>query len=104
MERHAPEIVETVQTIQKHLGAAKATIALKRHYHEAAKAISDAAAGTGVEVYLSELFYPAGDEQNLVYCIRARRSPPAASRWMWAVWSAMSAPSSISITPCRASR
>ncbi len=37
MERHAPEIVETVQTIQKHLGAAKVTIALKRHYHEAAQ-------------------------------------------------------------------
>lgn len=75
MERHAPEIVETVQTIQKHLGAAKATIALKRHYHEAAKAISDAAAGTGVEVYLSESFYPAGDEQNLVYCITGKTVP-----------------------------
>ena len=75
MERHAPEIIETVQTIQKHLGAAKATIALKRHYHEAAKAISDAAAGTGVEVYLSESFYPAGDEQNLVYCITGKTVP-----------------------------
>ena len=75
MERHAPEIVGAVQTIQKHLGAAKATIALKRHYHEAAKAISDAAAGTGVEGLSLESFYPAGDEQNLVYCITGKHGP-----------------------------
>lgn len=75
MERYASEIVETVCQIQRHLGASQATIALKRHYHAAAEAISAAAAGTGVAVHLSESFYPAGDEQNLVYCITGKTVP-----------------------------
>ena len=75
MELHAPEIVQTVQAIQAHLGAQKATIALKKHYHAAAEAITAAAQGTGVDVYLSESFYPAGDEQNLVYSITGRTVP-----------------------------
>lgn len=75
MEQHAPEIVKTVLTIKEHLGAQKATIALKKHYHAAADAICAAAQGTGVDVFLSESFYPAGDEQNLVHCITGRTVP-----------------------------
>ena len=75
MEQHAPEIVETVCKIKEHLGAEKATIALKKHYHAAAEAISAAAKDTGVDVYLSESFYPAGDEQNLVHCVTGRTVP-----------------------------
>ena len=75
MEQNAPAIVQTVLAIKEHLGAEKATIALKKRYHAAADAICAAAKGTGVDVFLSESFYPAGDEQNLVHCITGRTVP-----------------------------
>ena len=75
MELHAPEIVRTVRAIRDHIGAKRAVIALKKHYEQAVKALSAAVKGTKVELYLSEAFYPAGDEQNLVYCITGRTVP-----------------------------
>ena len=75
MELNAPVIVKTVRAIRDHLKAERAVIALKAHYKEAARAIQNAAKGTKVEVYLSESFYPAGDEQNLVYCVTGRVVP-----------------------------
>lgn len=75
MEMYAPQILKTVQTLRDHIGASRAVIALKKHYEKAVQQISRAAQGTGVEVYLSEAFYPAGDEQNLVYSITQRTVP-----------------------------
>lgn len=75
MELYAPRIVRTVQLIQEHLGASRAVIALKKHYEKAAEALTLAAKGTQVEIYLSESFYPAGDEQNLVFSITGKTVP-----------------------------
>lgn len=75
METHAAEIVRTVRAVRDSLGAKRAVIALKKHYEEAVKALSAAVKGTKVELYLSESFYPAGDEQNLVHCITGRTVP-----------------------------
>lgn len=75
METYAPEIVRTVRAVRDSLGAKRAVIALKRHYEGAVKALSAAVKGTKVELYLSEAFYPAGDEQNLVHCITGRTVP-----------------------------
>lgn len=75
MELYAPKILQTVQIIQEHLGAERAVIALKKHYETAAAALREAAAGSSVEIYLSESFYPAGDEQNLVFSITGRTVP-----------------------------
>ena len=75
MELYAPEIVKTVRTIRDFLGAKRAVIALKEHYEDAAAALQAAVKGTKVEIYLSEAFYPAGDEQNLVYCVTGRTVP-----------------------------
>lgn len=75
MELHAPEIVRTVRTIRDHLGAKRAVIALKKHYEQAVAALTAAVKGTKVELYLSDSFYPAGDEQNLVYCITGKTVP-----------------------------
>ena len=75
MEQYAQTIVDTVQVIRDHLGAARAVIALKKHYEKAAHALDSAADGSGVELYLSESFYPAGDEQNLVFCITGKTVP-----------------------------
>ena len=75
MEQHAPRIVHTVQILKEHLGAKRAVIALKKHYEKAAAQMLAATEGTGIEVYLSESFYPAGDEQNLVFCVTGRTVP-----------------------------
>ena len=75
MEQYAPEIVKTVRAIRDSLGAKRAVIALKEHYDKAVEALRAAVKGTKVELYLSESFYPAGDEQNLVYCVTGRVVP-----------------------------
>lgn len=75
MELYAPKIVKTVRTIQENIGAKRAVIALKKHYTAAAQALQEVVKGTEVELYLSESFYPAGDEQNLVYCVTGRTVP-----------------------------
>ena len=75
MEEYAPRIVQTVQTIREHLGAQRAVIALKEHYEKAVREIQSAIKGTDVEVYLSGSFYPAGDEQNLVFSVTGRTVP-----------------------------
>lgn len=75
METHADEIVRTVRAIRDHIGAKRAVIALKKHYHDAVAALTAATKGTKVELYLSESFYPAGDEQNLVHCVTGRTVP-----------------------------
>lgn len=75
MELHAEEIVRTALVIKRHLGARRAVIALKRHYDRAVDALRQAVENTEVELYLSDSFYPAGDEQNLVYCITGRTVP-----------------------------
>lgn len=75
MELYAKEIVKTVRAIRDSIGAKRAVIALKEHYADAVKALEAAVKGTKVELYLSESFYPAGDEQNLVYCVTGRTVP-----------------------------
>ncbi|MCD8046468.1 MAG: 4Fe-4S dicluster domain-containing protein [Clostridiales bacterium] len=75
METYAMEIVLAVRMIRDNLKAKRAVIALKKHYEKAVEALRDAVKGTKVELYLSDSFYPAGDEQNLVYCVTGRTVP-----------------------------
>ncbi len=75
MEQNADLIVKTVQTIGAFLEAKRMVIATKEHYEEAVEALLKAAQGTNVELHLSKSFYPAGDEQNLVYCVTGRTVP-----------------------------
>ena len=75
MEQNAERIVRTVQTIQNHLAASRAVIATKAHYEKAAAALKEAAKESGIELYLSDSFYPAGDEQNLVFSVTGRTVP-----------------------------
>ena len=75
MEQHAERIVRTAEVIRDHIGAKRAVIALKKHYKEAVEALTGQVKGTEVELYLSESFYPAGDEQNLVFCVTGKVVP-----------------------------
>lgn len=79
MRNHAREIVETVAALKSELGIEKCTIGLKQAYTAEIKALQSAIDGTGapVELHLMPSFYPAGDEQTLVYEVTGRVVPPA---------------------------
>lgn len=53
-------------------------IALKAHYHEERQALEAAIkrAGSGIRLHLMESFYPAGDEQVIVYEVTGQVVPP----------------------------
>ena len=76
MERHAPEVINGMKAVMEHCGARKGVICLKRKYHQAVKELSMALAdSSGIELFLSDSFYPAGDEQQLVYAVTGRVVP-----------------------------
>ncbi|MBS6195935.1 MAG: 4Fe-4S dicluster domain-containing protein [Clostridiales bacterium] len=76
--RTCPErIVDTVVRIAEHLGAAHAVIALKKEYTREIAALEGAIREkkAPVEIYPLKVFYPAGDEQTLVYEVTGRSVP-----------------------------
>lgn len=79
MRNKAREIVEAICAIAKELSIPHSVIGLKEHYREETaalrKAISDL--GAPVELHLLDSFYPAGDEQTIVYEVTGRVVPPA---------------------------
>lgn len=75
VETFAPQIVETALRIRDHLGAGRAVIAVKEHNAGMVDALRRAIGDGAVELYLSPSVYPAGDEQNLIYCITGRVVP-----------------------------
>ena len=75
VETYAPEIVAAALRIKAHLGADRAVIAVKEHNAGMADALRRAAEGKAIELYLSPMVYPAGDEQNLIHCITGRVVP-----------------------------
>jgi len=79
MRNKADEIVETTAAVARELGIARVVIALKGHYHEEVKALKAAVSRqqAAVEIFELESFYPAGDEQTIVYEVTGRVVPPA---------------------------
>jgi Na+-translocating ferredoxin:NAD+ oxidoreductase RnfC subunit len=79
MRCKAPEIIEAVCRIAEELAIPHAVIALKSHYAEEVAALRQAIAQAQAPVALHELesFYPAGDEQTIVYEVTGRVVPPA---------------------------
>lgn len=79
MKNKAPELVQAISAVAGELSIPHAVIALKHHYTEECaalrKAISDA--GASIELCEMESFYPAGDEQTIVYEVTGRVVPPA---------------------------
>ena len=78
MRNRAAEIVETTAALAAELGIPRAVIALKGHYHQEICALRGAIAAQSAPVELFELesFYPAGDEQTIVYEVTGRAVPP----------------------------
>lgn len=70
-------IVSTVVKISEMLGSTKNVIALKDHYFREIQALEDAIQklNAPVEVFKMGSFYPAGDEQSMIYEVTGRVVP-----------------------------
>ena len=78
MRTFADRVVSAVSAVQKELAIPNAVIALKHNYTEEIESLKKAikAAGAPVTIHELESFYPAGDEQTLVYEVTGRIVPP----------------------------
>ncbi len=76
MQYYAADVVRGIRAVKEFTGAKHAVICLKEHYHEAVKALK-AAIGedTDVELHLLDGYYPAGDEQQIVYEVTGKVVP-----------------------------
>ncbi len=79
MIHQADRIVAAVEAVGELLEAKFCKIALKHTYKEEIKALEEAIKGrqSRVELALLGSFYPAGDEQTIVYEVSGRVVPPA---------------------------
>jgi Na+-translocating ferredoxin:NAD+ oxidoreductase RnfC subunit len=77
MIREAERILEGLVWVQKATTAKRAIVCLKEKYERAIDAFKRSGAGQGVEVFLLQDFYPAGDEFSLVYEVTKRMVPEA---------------------------
>ena len=72
---HAQEIVAGLLAVKKQTGAQRGAIATKAHYGEAVDALKKAVEGTGIALHLMKSYYPAGDEQEIVYDLTGKVVP-----------------------------
>lgn len=79
MRNFAPQLVKALVAMKEELGIPNVVIALKEHYHDETKALQAAinAVNAPIRLHLMESFYPAGDEQTIVYEVTGRVVPPA---------------------------
>lgn len=76
MQYYAADVVRGIRAVKEFTGAKYAVICLKEHYHEAVKALKAAiGTDTDVELHLLQSYYPAGDEQQIVYEVTGRVVP-----------------------------
>jgi len=76
MRRHHMEIVDALLKVMKVMGARRGVIALKQKYARLVRLFEETIVGSGLELFKADNFYPAGDEQILVYEITGRAVPP----------------------------
>lgn len=74
----AGELVRAISALAGELHIPRCVIALKGHYQEEKSALRQAIdqTGAGIELHELESFYPAGDEQTIVYEVTGRVVPP----------------------------
>ncbi len=76
MERHGQRIVAGLQAVMDCTGAKQGVLAVKHKNKAAVSALESAAAGKAtVSVHLLENYYPAGDEQQIIYEVTKRTIP-----------------------------
>ncbi|MDY3005266.1 MAG: SLBB domain-containing protein [Christensenella hongkongensis] len=76
MQYYADGVVEGLLAVMEQTGAKKGVIALKDHYKDAIAALEKAIQGADdVELHIMNSYYPAGDEQQIVYEVTGRVVP-----------------------------
>ena len=76
MAGQAGRLLAALDKIVAHLGAEEGVVALKEHYHTAAEALQRELANyPKLRLHLLGAFYPAGDEQVIVYEVTGRIVP-----------------------------
>lgn len=76
MEQHGPKIVEGLQAVKDCTGAKYGVLAVKYKNKAAVSALENAISGKeGLSVHLLENYYPAGDEQQIIYEVTGRVIP-----------------------------
>jgi RnfABCDGE-type electron transport complex C subunit len=78
MRNKSDEIIQAAEGIGKVIGVENIVIGLKEEYYEEIKALERSIKkfNSRVKLHLSKSFYPAGDEQVLVYEVTGRTIPP----------------------------
>ena len=76
MTAHADKVVRGLTAVMAATGAGRGVVAVKRKYTAAAEALEAAMDGQDLELARLDNFYPAGDEQILVYELTGRSIPP----------------------------
>ncbi len=76
MQTYAREIVRGLMAVMSSTGAGRGVIGLKRKYTECVAAFEKAARSSDLEIFQMDDFYPAGDEQILVYEVTGKSIPP----------------------------
>lgn len=79
MRNRTGDLVAAAAAVAKEIGAADCTIALKKTYTREIDALERAIKeqGVAVSIHTMDSFYPAGDEQVMVYEVTGRVVPPA---------------------------
>ena len=76
MQVYAADVVKGIRAVKEFTGAKRAVICLKEHYHDAVSALKKAIQEfNDVEIHLLDGYYPAGDEQQIVYEVTGRVVP-----------------------------
>jgi Na+-translocating ferredoxin:NAD+ oxidoreductase RnfC subunit len=76
MNKFASEIVDGMVAVMEQTGADEGVICLKKHYHEAVKALNgEMKRKSNIRLMLFDSFYPAGDEQQMVYEVTGKVVP-----------------------------
>lgn len=79
MRNKSDEIIQAVEEVGHLVGAKNLVIGIKEEYTREIKALEESIKkfDSNIKLHLSRTFYPAGDEQVLVYEVTGRIIPPA---------------------------
>ncbi len=78
MERWPEKVAAGLRLAMEATGASKGVIALKNKYHAATDALKSVIQNEpSIKLHLMDSFYPAGDEQEIVYEVTGKRVPAA---------------------------
>lgn len=76
MQRYPELVVKGLKAVMEATGAQSGIICLKKHYHDAITVLERAIAGEpNIRLYAMESYYPAGDEQQIVYEVTGKVVP-----------------------------